>query len=235
MTAIKICGLREASHVQLCGDLGVEYVGFVAYPKSPRHVSAEEFKNLSHWERSKSSAMILGEGDTHHVLVTVDASDIFLDSYLTPSPASLRSATSPSGRGKLFVQAHGSECPARLRELKSRYGVKIIKALSIATAEDLSQASLYADSADVLLLDAKPVEGEIAGGNARSLDWSILQNAKLPLPWMLSGGLTAQNVAEALRITHAPMVDISSGVESSRGIKSPELIEEFVDAVRHAT
>lgn len=200
--------------MQLCAELGVEYVGFVAFPKSPRHVSAAEFHCL----------LSMVERPMQAVLVTVDASTEMLDAYLS------------GNNGNLYLQLHGSESPAHLQEIKQRYGVKIIKAISIATAEDLAQAAAFTDSADILLLDAKPEPSDtLPGGNARSFDWEILQNANLPLPWMLSGGLTPQNVAEALRITHAPMVDISSGVESARGIKCPALIKEFVNATRNAT
>jgi phosphoribosylanthranilate isomerase len=229
---IKICGLREAAHVQFCVQLGVDYVGFVAYPKSPRHVSVAEFHSLLSYIPHKAEGSNCGISGsrfrnsaslhTECVLVTVDATNEMLDDYLNSAQY-------------LYLQCHGNESPTRVHELKLRYGVKIIKALSIATAEDLKQAEAFKDSADMLLLDAKPAEGEIAGGNARSFDWTILQSANLSLPYMLSGGLTPQNVANALRITHAPMVDVSSGVELVRGIKSPERIKEFVDALRHAT
>lgn len=203
MTTLKICGLTQAEHVSQCVALGVEYIGFVAYEKSPRHVTPEQFKSLATLVSPPSQA----------VLVTVDATDELLDEYGLSHT--------------IILQCHGSESPARLREVKIRYGCTIIKALS-----DPTQAAAYAESADMLLLDAAPAAGELPGGNARSLDWGSLTRFSPALPWFLSGGLNSQNVAQAIRITGAKMIDVSSGVESSRGVKDSKLIEEFVDATR---
>lgn len=203
MTTLKICGLTQAEHVLHCVALGVEYVGFVVYEKSQRHVAPEQFKALS--------ALITPP--SHAVLVTVDASNELLDEYGLSQTITL--------------QCHGSESPARLHEIKTRYGCKVIKAI-----HSPSDAEAYADSADMLLIDAKPAEGEIAGGNARTADWDALRNFNPALPWFLSGGLNSQNVAQAIRITGAKMLDVSSGAESSRGVKESKLIEEFVNAAR---
>jgi phosphoribosylanthranilate isomerase len=203
MTTLKICGLTQTEHVLRCVELGVEYVGFVAFPPSPRHVTPEKFFALN----------ALVSPHTQSVLVTVDATAELLDEYRLSH--------------NIILQCHGAESPARLHELKTRYGCTIIKALS-----DPTQAAAYVDSADMILLDAAPAAGELPGGNARSLDWGSLSRFSPALPWFLSGGLTSQNIAQAIRITGATMIDVSSGVERIRGVKDSILIKEFVDAAR---
>lgn len=221
MTAVKICGLTQAEHVLRCLALGVDYLGFVAYPKSPRHVTAEQFQTLVAPVTPPAKA----------VLVTVDAEDELLDKYLViPAQAGIYQPQRDScfrRNDGLLLQCHGNESPARLREIRARYGCGIIKAIT-----DPAQAAAYGDCADILLLDAAPAAGELPGGNARSLDWSALKNFTPSLPWFLSGGLTPQNVAQAIRITQAKRVDVSSGVERERGVKDLQLIEEFVHATR---
>ncbi len=207
MTAIKICGLTQPEHVKHCITLGVEFVGFVAYPASPRHVDLEQYRQLTH----------LLSAPTQSVLVTVDIENTYLDAYIA--------AYKPD-----YIQCHGGESEARLVEIGTRYNCRIIKAIS-----DTAQATLYKNSATYLLIDAKPAAGELPGGNARTADWASLKNFSSPLPWFLSGGLTPQNVQEALDRTSADMIDVSSGVERQRGVKDLALIEEFVRNVRQSS
>lgn len=209
MTAIKICGLNTKDTVTVCRDAGSDYVGFVCYPNSPRHVEPDIFATLA----AEAAPLTT-------VLVTVNAEDALLEHYFD--------AHRPD-----YLQCHGSESPQRVAELKERFSIKIIKALPVQTADDLTMATDYALCADMLLLDAKPAKGEMPGGNARSFDWQILDGVTLPLPWMLSGGLTCENIASALAASHATMIDISSGVERSRGVKDPEAIREFIHHVQY--
>ncbi len=203
MTKVKICGLTTQKAVAACVESQADFIGFVVYDKSPRHCSAQQFAQL---------AMNTDEIPT--VLVTVNATDALLDEYLD--------AYRPT-----YVQCHGEESPVRLAEIRNRK-VKIIKALGVAEVDDLTKIAEYRDHADILLLDAKPVVGELPGGNAKSFDWSLLADANITGDWMLSGGLNAENVSEALKQTNPPMVDISSGVESAAGVKDVALIKEFM-------
>jgi phosphoribosylanthranilate isomerase len=211
MTFIKICGIRLAETLDYCSDLKVDYAGFTAYPPSPRHLDPVTFGQL---------VQRLANRTIQSVLVTVDADDAILDSYFSQGTPH-------------FIQCHGKESPARVQELKERYGVGIIKAVPIAEAADLKDAEAYYEDASIILFDAKPArQTDLPGGNARSFDWQVLQNHAMPLPWFLSGGLTPRNVAGALRLTHAPGVDVSSGVEIARGIKDNAEIKAFVEQVR---
>jgi phosphoribosylanthranilate isomerase len=223
MISIKICGLKQPEEVLLCAGLGVSFVGFVAYPRSPRYVTPEQFTTLAS----------LVTPPTRAVLVTVDAGDELLNEYLKLPSEQVRggeavgfgAVTAPFKNN--LIQLHGSESPARLCEIRERYGCKIIKAIS-----DPTSAADYADCADYLLIDAEPSPGELPGGNAKKADWGALRGFTPALPWFLSGGLNAQNVVEAIRVTGASMLDVSSGVERKRGVKDLALIEEFVHASR---
>ncbi len=204
---VKICGLSTIETVQVCISAKADFIGFVAYPKSPRHLSPADFARL---------AMHAGQVPT--VLVTVNATDALLDDYMehfTPT----------------YVQCHGAESPQRLKDIRSRK-IKIIKALAIAEAADLEKIVEFQSHADIILLDAKPISGELPGGNAKQFDWGLLAKANLPQNWMLSGGLNPYNIATAITQTHAPMVDVSSGVESSAGVKDAELIRAFLHNIK---
>ena len=203
---VKICGLKTQDAIIACEENAVDLIGFIVYPKSSRHVSASNYAELANACRNTST-----------VLVTVDADDALLDEYL--------SAHRPD-----FVQCHGTESPERLDEIRG-YGVKIIKAFGVAEVADLSKVFAYRNSADILLLDAKPTKNELPGGNAKSFDWSILSNANLGENWMLSGGLHIDNIKQALSETNAPMIDISSGVESESGVKDVPKIKAFMAAL----
>jgi phosphoribosylanthranilate isomerase len=209
---IKICGLRteEALAAALAG--GASHVGFIFFPKSPRNIEPAEAGRLRR----------LADGKAKAVAVTVDADDAALDGIVN--------AVAPD-----VLQLHGSESPARVTELKARYGLSVMKALSIRERSDLDQVADYAGIADRLLFDAKPPKGaELPGGNGMAFDWRLLSGVDPAIPYMLSGGLNASNIAEALAIARPSGIDISSGIESAPGVKDIGLIEAFFRAVAGA-
>lgn len=193
-------------------DGGASHVGFIFFPKSPRYIEPETARAVRDLARGRAKA----------VAVTVDADDAFLDRIMR-------------GIAPDSMQLHGRETPARVAEVKRRYGLPIIKALSVNTADDIAAARPYLGAADRFLLDAKPPKNsELPGGNGVSFDWSLLREAGPDLDYFLAGGLNADNVGEAIRIAHPPGLDISSGVESAPGVKEVGLIEAFFRAFRKA-
>lgn len=207
----KICGIRtvEAARAAVAG--GAAFVGFVFYPPSPRAATPEGAARIA-------ADLPPGLGK---VAVTVDADDEALGAILKAYDFDL-------------LQLHGKESPARVAEVRRRFGRPVMKAIPVAGAEDLGRAGDYLPVADRLLFDAKPpkdMEGALPGGNALSFDWALLAGRDWPKPWFLSGGLDAGNLAEALRVTRAPAVDVSSGVEDKPGRKSPEKIAAFLQAL----
>lgn len=211
---VKICGLSTPQTVTASVEAGADYLGFNFFPRSPRFVTLDEAAAL---------AQLVPE-NVLNVALSVDADDATLDAIVA--------ALKPD-----ILQLHGSESPARLIELKSRYGLTLMKAIPISGPEDLAQVALYHDSADLLLFDAKPpksMENALPGGNGLSFDWSLLAGQKPDTPWMLSGGLDPENVAEAIRVTGTEAVDVSSGVETAPGVKDAALIEKFIQAVKAA-
>jgi phosphoribosylanthranilate isomerase len=209
---IKICGLMTPEAVDVALDAGADLVGFVFFPPSPRHLGFEAARALGARVR----------GRARKVALSVDADDDFLAASIE--------ALKPD-----MLQLHGRESPERVVVVRTRFGLPVIKALPIETRSDLSPIRLYADVADRLLFDARaPREATRPGGLGKSFDWTLLAGIN-GMPFMLSGGLDASNVAEALRITRAPAVDVSSGVERAPGVKDPEKIRAFVRAVRQAT
>lgn len=209
MTHVKICGLSTSEALDAALEGGARYVGFVFFPKSPRHVSFEQAATLA--QRARGRAEI--------VAVTVDASDAQL--------ALIRDAVRPD-----FIQAHGNESPGRTAQLRAYAGKGVIKALGVSRSADLAQAAAYAPAADMLLFDAKPPPGGLPGGNALAFDWKILSGQRFDRPWLLSGGLTPENVAEAIAASGAGAVDVSSGVESGPGLKDRAKIDAFLAAAR---
>jgi phosphoribosylanthranilate isomerase len=206
---IKICGLRteEALAAALAG--GASHVGFIFFPKSPRNIEPAEAGRLRRLAFGKAKA----------VAVTVDADDATLDAIVK--------AVAPD-----MLQLHGSESPARVAELKARYRLPVMKALSVREKSDLDRVADYVGVADRLMFDAKPPKGaDLPGGNGVSFDWSLLARLDAGTDYLLSGGLNADNVAEALRAANPSGVDISSGVESAPGMKDVRLIEAFFRAV----
>jgi phosphoribosylanthranilate isomerase len=208
-TLVKICGLSSPATLLDTIAAGAQMAGFVFFEKSPRHIDLETARTLG----------ALAQGRISKVALTVDADDALLDEIVD--------ALVPD-----MLQLHGAESPARVGAVKARYGLPVIKAVGVATAEDVAAAAAYAEAADVLLFDAKPAPGAaVPGGAGKAFDWDLLRNIGVA-NWMLSGGLDPQNVRQAVRRTGAPAVDVSSGVERERGVKDPERIRAFVAAVR---
>ena len=207
---VKICGLRTPETLHAAIEAGADWVGFVFFPKSPRHVSLDEARALGP----------LVAGRAQKVALLVDAPDAMI--------ADVIAALQPD-----FLQLHGHETPERVGEIKQRFGVPLIKAVGIAGQDDLIQARAYERVVDWMLYDAKPPkQAVLPGGNGVSFDWTLLKEAGKQHHFMLSGGLDADNVANALAITGAAGVDVSSGVESAPGIKDTKRIKAFMAAVR---
>ena len=207
---IKICGLKTDDALAAAVAGGASHVGFIFFPKSPRYISPEEAGRLRKAIKGKALA----------VAVTVDADDAFLDEIVKSMAPDM-------------LQLHGHESPARVAEIKARYGLPVIKAFSISNAADLKATKAYVGIADRFLFDAKPPKGaELPGGNGVAFDWRLLEGHEAD--YLLSGGLNASNIGEAMRIANPRGLDISSGVESTPGVKDPALIKAFFQAVRAA-
>ncbi|MEP4247216.1 phosphoribosylanthranilate isomerase [Tateyamaria sp.] len=208
--SVKICGLSRPEDVSAAAEAGAAYVGLVFFEKSPRHVSLNVARAL---------ALEVPVGIAKVALV-VNADDAALDALTTTVPIDV-------------LQLHGSETPQRVADVKARYGLPVMKAVGVADASDLPALDSYAGVADQLLVDAKPPKGaDLPGGNGLSFDWRLIAGRRWAVPWMLAGGLTPENVAEAIRLTGAAQVDVSSGVENAPGVKDAELIRAFVAAGR---
>jgi phosphoribosylanthranilate isomerase len=210
--AIKICGLKTREALGAALESGADMVGFVFFGKSPRNLAL-------------ASARLLGQqaqGRAAKVALTVNANDHTLHAIVD--------ALKPD-----MLQLHGTEPPERVAVVRSRFGLPVMKALPIATRSDLSPVREYANVADCLLFDARPSPSDTRpGGLGKTFDWTLLAGLNAGVPYMLSGGLDAGNVAEALRITHAPGVDVSSGVERALGEKDHDKIRAFIRAARAA-
>jgi phosphoribosylanthranilate isomerase len=209
---VKICGLSTPETLDVAVDAGADMVGFVFFPPSPRHLGLDTARLLGKHVRRRAVKVAL----------TVDADDATL--------ADIVEALQPD-----MLQLHGRETVARLRDIKHKFGLQVMKALAVETAADLAPLPLYAAVADRILFDARaPKEATRPGGLGAVFDWHVLENLDLKLPFMVSGGLNAGNVAEAVRVTRAGGVDVSSGVERAPGIKDPEMIRSFIRAARVA-
>lgn len=209
---VKICGLMTPEAIDVALESGADMVGFVFFPPSPRHLGLETARTLG--ERVK--------GRAGKVALTVDAGDETL--------AGIVEALKPD-----MLQLHGSEPPERVTELRKRFSLPLMKALPVAERKDLARVDLYKTITDRLLFDARaPQDATRPGGLGLPFDWSLLKGIEPGIPFMLSGGLDADNVAEALRITRAPGVDVSSGVERVPGEKDPDKIRAFIRAARTA-
>lgn len=212
MTQAKICGLSTAEAVEAAVTGGAAWLGFVFFPASPRHVAPETAAALAAPARGRAGI----------VAVTVDADDL----ALTEIGLILR----PD-----WIQLHGRETPARAAQVRRLTGARVIRALPVSSAADLDAAAAWSGVADALMFDARPPLGaDLPGGVGARFDWDLLRGRTPPGLWFLAGGLTPDNVAEAVRLTGAPAVDVSSGVESAPGVKDPALIRAFLDAVRDA-
>lgn len=205
---IKICGLSTPETLAAAIDAETDMVGFVFFAKSPRNLALDRARRLA--EQARGRALI--------VALSVDAEDAAL--------AAIVDAVQPD-----WLQLHGRETPERVDEIKRRFGVSVMKAVGIASPSDLAAADDFKGVADRLLFDAKPpADAVLPGGNGFVFDWTLLRGQGSP--FMLSGGLSCNNVRDAVRISGAFAVDVSSGVESSPGVKDPALIRDFIDAAR---
>ncbi|PQV56200.1 phosphoribosylanthranilate isomerase [Defluviimonas denitrificans] len=209
---VKICGLRETAHVAAAVEAGARYVGFVFFAKSPRNVTVGTAARL---------AATVPPGVAKVALV-VDATDAELDAIVAAVPLDM-------------LQLHGNESPDRVAGIRARFGLPVMKAVGIAGPEDVEKIALYGKVADQILVDAKAPKGAaVPGGNGLAFDWTLIARKYWPCPWMLAGGLTPDNVAEAIRLTGARQVDVSSGVELAPGVKDAGLIRAFVAAAQAA-
>lgn len=203
MTDVKICGIRTHEMLRVAAQAGADWVGFVFVPASPRVVTIGQ------------ADLLLAEcGLAQGVALVADADDALIDAIrFTGFPV---------------IQLHGAETPDRVSEIKQRTGCEVWKAIGISTPDDLVMAGTY-KAADRLLIDARPPkDADRTGGHGQSFDWSVLETWTAPKPWMLAGGLAPDNVVEAIRVTGAKAVDVSSGVETSPGVKDTHLIEDFI-------
>lgn len=208
MVQVKICGLTRLSDVETAVDAGANYVGFVFYEQSPRNVSCS---------RAIEMCAIIPPGT-----LTVGL-------FVNPDLETLKKITDSVPFD--MIQLHGNETPDDVAAIKDLTGLPVMKAISIATSEDVLKIKNYEGVADQILCDAKPnPDAPTPGGNGIQFDWSLLQDYQWTKPWMLAGGLTPQNVAEAIRITRTQQVDVSSGVEYKPGVKNPEKIKAFIQA-----
>jgi phosphoribosylanthranilate isomerase len=207
---VKICGLTEPERVAQAAALGAAYIGLIFYPPSPRYLDPA---------RARELAAEVPPG-VESVGVLVDPSDAEIDAVLQAVPLDL-------------LQLHGHETPERVRAVALQSGCRVIKALRVEEREDLAPVDEYAAAADLVLLDAKPPRhAGWPGGHGLPFDWRLLADRSMPANWALAGGLDASNIEAAVRLTRAPMVDVSSGVESRPGIKDPARLEAFFAAVR---
>jgi phosphoribosylanthranilate isomerase len=209
--AAKICGLSTEEAVATAIVGGAAYLGFVFYPPSPRAVTPERVGQLC-------ASVPPGVA---RVGMFVDADDQLIETALAAAPVDI-------------LQFHGSETPQRVAEARQRFGRPIMKAVAIAAAEDVRGAAHYEDTADLLLFDAKPPRraDALPGGNGLAFDWRLISGRNWRRPWLLSGGLTAELLPQAVRISGASAVDVSSGVENSPGVKNPDKIRAFLAAAR---
>lgn len=209
---VKICGLKSEEAIDAALDGGADYIGLVFFPRSPRHVDAASALKLA--DRARGQAKI--------VALFVDPDDKVLDGIVEKVQPDL-------------VQLHGDESAPRVREIRSRLHLPIIKAIRVGTSVEAARALRYNEAADLILFDSHPPKGaHVPGGNGQAFDWHALDDVKGRMKFMLSGGLTPQNVAQAIAATDAAAVDVSSGVESEPGVKDVKLIRAFLQAAKGA-
>jgi phosphoribosylanthranilate isomerase len=210
---VKICGIRDAEGMDAAVAAGADLIGFVFFPPSPRAVTPDQAAALS--ARHAGGPVRVG--------LFVDPTDEDLAAVLAVAPLGL-------------LQLHGEETPARAAAIRARFGLPVMKAIGVGTAADLDALDAFAPVVDRFLLDARPPPGgPLPGGNAQPFEWRLAAGRAIPRPWLLAGGLTPANVAEAIRTAGAPGVDVSSGVERARGVKDAALVRAFVAAARSAS
>lgn len=209
-TRVKICGLTSPQDLAGAAQAGASYAGFVFFPKSPRHLTLAGARALA----------LAAPVGLAKVALVVNPDDAILDTILAEVPVDM-------------LQLHGAETPARVLDIRARYGLPVMKAVGISSAADLGKLAQYESVADQILVDAKPAEGaDLPGGNGLAFDWRLIAERDWNRPWMLAGGLTPDNVADAIRLTGARQVDVSSGVESAPGVKDAARMVSFVEAAR---
>jgi len=209
---IKVCGINGVEAADAAVRTGADFAGLVFYKKSPRNLGPDQAHALAQRLRGRARLVVL----------VADASDEEIGAAVK--------AVEPD-----FIQFHGGESPERVADARTRYGAGVIKAIPLADESDFAGVARYEDAADMLLFDAKTADGaERPGGHGAAFDWQLLRRRKFSKPWLLAGGLNAQNVARAIQSCGAPGVDVSSGVESAPGIKSAQMIGDFVAAARAA-
>jgi len=207
---VKICGLTGPQDMAAAAQAGAAYAGLNFFPRSPRFVDIEQAREIA----------LAAPVGLANVGLFVDAPDAQIDAVLARVPLDM-------------LQLHGSETPARMDALRARHGLPLIKAVGVAGADDLPKLAGYGRHADMLLVDAKPPKDAVLpGGNGLTFDWRLIAGRRWPVPWMLAGGLTPENVAQAIALTGATQVDVSSGVESAPGVKDPQKIAAFLSAAQ---
>ena len=205
---VKICGLRDAAMLAAAAEAGAAYIGLMFFAKSPRNVSLAQAREL---------ALLVPMGIAK-VGVVVDPDDAMLDDIVGQVPLDM-------------LQLHGHETPVRVAAVKARFGLPVMKVVGVADAADLAALDDFVQVADQILVETKPAkDAALPGGNGLPFDWRLIAGRRWPVPWMLAGGLTKGNVAEAIRLTGARQVDVSSGVESAPGVKDAGKIRDFVTA-----
>ena len=205
--AVKICGLSTADAVEAAVAGGAAFVGFVFFAKSPRHVSPERVKTLA----------VSVPSDVKKVGLLVDAIDAEIESILKDAPLDM-------------LQLHGSETPERVEEVKSKFSLPVMKVVAVANESDVEKVRAFEAIADRLLFDAKPpAAADRPGGHGQAFNWQLLAGRSFTIPWMLAGGLTSENLVEAVGASGAPGVDVSSGVEDAPGVKNPSKIKAFLE------
>ena len=209
MAEVKICGLSEPETLRAAVEAGADWIGFVFFEKSPRNVTPDRAEALLPQIRGATAVALLADCQDKDIDAAIEA-------------------------GVAVLQLHGSETPEQVAEIKRRTGAEVWKAVGVSSRADLVRAAAY-KAADRLLIDAKPPDGaDRTGGHGRVFDWSVLAGWDAPKPWLLAGGLTPGNVADAVRATNAPAVDVSSGVERAPGVKDAALIRAFIEAAKAA-
>jgi phosphoribosylanthranilate isomerase len=207
---VKICGIKTSDSLKAAVDAGASYIGFNFFEKSPRYLSLSAAKDL----------LLEVPAGVCKVGLWVNPTNEELDALLQVAPIDM-------------IQLHGSETVERIKEIKSKYGLPVMKVVGVSDESDLSQLDAYQRVADQILLDAKPPKGAVLpGGNGLAFDWNLIAGRRWAVPWMLAGGLTVHNVADAVKQTGVKQVDVSSGVESAPGVKSDDLIEQFIVAAQ---
>lgn len=209
---VKICGINSVESADAAMRAGADFAGLMFHPQSPRRLDTDLARRLS--DRMK--------GRVRLVAVLVDPDDAALQTVIA--------AAKPD-----FIQLHGKESVARVSDIHSATGLPVIKVLAVAEASDLAAASQYESVADMLMFDAKaPAGAAREGGHGTAFDWQLLKGRTFARPWLLAGGLNAENVARAVSSSGAPGVDVSSGVETAPGVKNPEMIRTFIENARNA-